>query len=88
MTCELEFTEEAKKDYDRWKRLDRTVADKIRSLLADALEHPFSGLGKPEPLRFSLTGCWSRRITREHRLVYRVEGNRLIVISCRFHYDK
>ena len=47
---------------------------------------PFQGTGKPEPLRYVLAGCWSRRIDREHRLVYRVEGERLVVMACRYHY--
>jgi toxin YoeB len=55
-------------------------------LIEECLRSPFSGSGKPEPLRHALAGCWSRRIDREHRLVYKVEGDSLVVLACRFHY--
>nr|WP_232826352.1 Txe/YoeB family addiction module toxin [Cyanothece sp. BG0011] len=55
--------------------------------MRDAQKNPFSGLGKPEPLKYELQGCWSRRITEEHRLVYKIEGDMLIILSCRYHYD-
>jgi toxin YoeB len=56
-------------------------------LIEDILEHPFAGIGKPEPLRYEWSGYWSRRITGEHRLVYRIEGNTVFIAQCRFHYD-
>jgi len=56
--------------------------------LRDIAEHPFTGLGKPEPLRHELSGFWSRRITQAHRLVYRVESETVVVIGCRYHYGK
>ena len=59
----------------------------VNELIRDAQRNHFSGLGKPEPLKANLHGWWSRRITQEHRLVYRVEGETLIVMQCRFHYD-
>lgn len=88
MTFELRVTDKAQDDIDHWKRSDRTTLDKIKRLLADTLEHPFEGIGKPEPLKHDLSGCWSRRITKEHRIVYRVEEGAVILLACRFHYSK
>jgi toxin YoeB len=65
---------------------DRRKATRVLRLIDESLRTPFTGSGKPEPLKHSLAGSWSRRIDREHRLVYRVEGDRLIVLACRFHY--
>lgn len=62
------------------------MRDKINRLIEDIQVHPFTRLGKPEPLKRNLTGFWSRRITREHRLVYRVESDVLLIAQCRFHY--
>ena len=84
----MNFTETAEKDIDFWKQSGNTVIQqRISTLLKDIKEHPFFGIGKPEPLRYNLSGFWSRRITKEHRLIYKVEGNLVIVISCRFHYQ-
>ncbi|MCM1030713.1 MAG: Txe/YoeB family addiction module toxin [Oscillibacter sp.] len=76
-------------DLSYWKKIgNKQILTKIECLLSDIAEHPFSGIGKPEALRFELSGYWSRRINSEHRIVYRVEDNRIIVviISMRFHY--
>ena len=73
-------------DYLHWSRADVRVRDKINSLIEDIARHPFTGLGKPEPLKRNLNGFWSRRITREHWLVYRVERGVLQIAQCRFHY--
>jgi toxin YoeB len=78
-------------DYVQWQRVDQDVTTKINELIKDIRRTPFSGLGKPEPLREEFAGWWSRRITLEHRLVYRVEGKRaqdqrLIITQCRYHY--
>jgi toxin YoeB len=73
-------------DYLHWSRADVRVRDKINSLIEDIARHPFTGLGKPEPLKRNLNGFWSRRITREHWLVYRVERGVLPIAQCRFHY--
>jgi len=62
------------------------VRDKIRTLIEDIQRHPYTGLGKPEPLKRNLRGFWSRRITREHRLVYRIEAGVVQIAQCRFHY--
>ncbi len=83
----VEFDEEALVDLTYWVRQDRKKALRILKLIRDATRTPFSGLGKPEPLRQSLSGYWSRRIDGEHRLVYRCGENVLRVLSCRYHYS-
>lgn len=83
---EVRFTQAAYKDYLYWKRHDPRKSRRVEILCKDILLKPFEGIGKPEPLKFDLQGCWSRRIDRTHRLVYRVEKDDVIVISCRYHY--
>lgn len=88
----IEFTELAWEDFAYWMSNDANMAEKTVALLKDIRKTPFQGLGKPEPLKHSLKGFWSRRISGEHRLVYKVEGNKgvnqsCIVLQCRFHYD-
>lgn len=73
-------------DYQYWCRVDVRVRDKINVLIEDIQRSPFRGLGKPEPLKRNLAGWWSRRITREHRLVYRVKGGVQQIAQCRYHY--
>jgi toxin YoeB len=78
-------------DYRKWQVQDPKMADKINRLIADIKSSPFSGIGKPEPLKKDMAGLWSRRIDKEHRLVYRVAGKkgleqRLEILQCRFHY--
>lgn len=82
----IELSDQAREDIAHWNRVDPARTAKIRRLLASVMETPYSGLGKPEPLKHSLSGYWSRRIDMEHRLVYRVEGEKLHVVSCRYHY--
>ena len=84
----LDLTDQAKEDIAYWNRQNTDIAQRIFRLIENALETPFSGLGKPEPLKHSLQGYWSRRINSEHRLVYKVTGDTLIIVSCRFHYPK
>ena len=84
---EVDWTAQAEQDRAYWSKNDRRILGKIDRLVADVLEHPFSGIGKPEPLRYEWAGYWSRRITGEHRLVYRVEDGTVYVAQCRFHYD-
>jgi toxin YoeB len=67
-------------------RNDRNVAKRVLKLVDDALRHPHAGIGKPEPMKFGLRGCWSRRVTQEHRLVYLVRGNRVHFLQARYHY--
>lgn len=86
---EIRYTKTALDDLSYWKKIgNKQILTKIERLLIDIAEHPFTGIGKPEPLRFELAGYWSRRINAEHRIVYRVEGDQIIVvvISMRFHY--
>ncbi len=82
----VSFTPTALDDLRYWLKTDKKLADRILSLLEETRRTPFDGTGKPEPLRFQLAGCWSRRIDREHRLVYQVEENEIVVIACRYHY--
>lgn len=69
-----------------WKKAQPKLASKIVRFFEEISQQPFSGIGKPEALKHDLSGCWSRRIDSEHRLVYRVEGNNIVILSCRFHY--
>ena len=75
----VEFSRQANREYRRWQRRDKRIAAKIDELLLDIARDPFSGLGKPELLKGSFSGWWSRRITGEHRLVYQVHGGRIFV---------
>ena len=74
-------------DYLYWQQQDKKILQRINDLIKDAQRSPFKGIGKPEPLKGDLAGCWSRRITDEHRLVYTVRENRLHILQCRFHYQ-
>ncbi len=73
-------------DYLYWQENNPKVLARVNELIRDTLRNPFSGIGKPEPLKSNLKGWWSRRITKEHRLVYRVEDE-IIIMQCRFHYS-
>ena len=83
----LVFTPRGWKDYVWWQANDRATLKRINRLADDALRDPTAGIGKPEPLRHLLAGCWSRRIDEEHRLVYLVDGEELVVLQARFHYE-
>ncbi len=83
----LIWSEKSWEDYLYWQSHDKKVLKKINSLIKDIKREPFDGLGKPEPLRYELAGCWSRRITDEHRIVYEIEDQNINIISCRFHYS-
>jgi toxin YoeB len=82
----LIFAPEAWEDYLHWQATDKPVLRRIHELIKDTRRSPFTGLGKPEPLRHALSGFWSRRITQEHRMVYRVEANDLLIAQLRYHY--
>ena len=82
----IELSDQAKEDIAHWNRADPSRTAKIQRLLQSVMQTPYSGLGKPEPLKHSLSGYWSRRIDMEHRLVYRIAGETLYVVSCRYHY--
>jgi toxin YoeB len=81
------FVEESWEDYLYWQTTDKKNMTKINELLKDIARHPFTGLGKPEPLRHKYKGFWSRRIDGEHRLIYQVKEDEIIIMKCRFHYD-
>ena len=83
----ISFTEKAWLDYSDWAVQDKKVFKRIQRLIQESLRDPYGGIGKPEPLKNNLQGYWSKRITDEHRLVYRLENENLIIISCRFHYQ-
>ncbi len=87
MPKRLVWTPSAWGDYLYWQGQDRKTLKRINTLIQETLRTPFVGLGKPEPLRANLTGCWSRRIDDTHRLVYTVEGEDLAIIACRYHYE-
>lgn len=74
------------KDYLYWQENDRKILQRVNELIKDAQRNPFTGLGKPQALRNNLSGWWSRRITQEHRLIYKVENECLPIMQCRFHY--
>jgi toxin YoeB len=74
-------------NYMYWKKTDKKIATKINDLLKDILSHPFTGIGKPEPLKFKYKEFWSRRIDGEHRLIYQVKDDEILIAKCRFHYD-
>ena len=80
------FSPDALEDQRYFKERAPKAAAKIGQLLESIAQSPYSGLGKPEPLKYALSGFWSRRIDREHRLVYKVDGDTIYVISCRYHY--
>jgi toxin YoeB len=82
----LVFDPKALEHLRYWTETDRRKALKIMDLIEATLRQPFEGVGKPEPLKFELASCWSRRIDQEHRLVYKVEKNELIILACRYHY--
>jgi len=82
----IAFTSEAFESFTEWSIDDKQIYKKIVSLIIDICREPFTGIGKPEPLKHDLSGCWSRRITAEHRLVYTVEKDTVKIISCKYHY--
>jgi toxin YoeB len=84
--CEAVFHEEFRDDLRYWIKVDRNTALRILDLVEAILRDPFTGIGKPEALRYVLAGCWSRRITQEHRLVYRVSDDRIDFLQARYHY--
>ena len=80
------FQPEFRDDLRYWVKTDRKTALRILELVEAVMREPFAGIGKPEPLKFVLAGCWSRRITQEHRLVYRVSEARIDFLQARYHY--
>ncbi len=83
----ITFTKNAWEDYLSWEKEDRKILKRINALSKEIIRTPFEGRGKPEPLKYDLTGYWSRRIDQEHRLVYQFKQGEVLIYSCRFHYD-
>jgi toxin YoeB len=83
---EAVFQPEFRQDLKYWVETDRNTALRVLELIEAVLRDPFSGIGKPEPLKYVLAGCWSRRITQEHRLVYKVSERRIDFLQARYHY--
>lgn len=89
---DISFTPNAWEEFEYWIDSDLDIVTRIKDLIKSIRQDPFKGIGKPEPLRYDLKGYWSRRITGEHRIVYKVSGTkgldqRCIIVQCRFHYD-
>ncbi len=82
----LSWSDEAWEDYLYWQNHDRKVLKRINSLIKSIMREPFEGIGEPEALRYNWSGYWSRRITKKHRLIYKVQDNSILIIQCRFHY--
>ena len=82
----INWQSEAWDDYVYWQREDKRIIKRINSLIKDIQRNPFSGIGKPEPLKHDWAGFWSRRINDEHRLVYGYDGGKIIIAQCRYHY--
>jgi toxin YoeB len=82
----LVFADAAWEDYLYWQQQDRRMVERINKLIREAQRAPFEGIGKPEPLKHALAGYWSRRITDEHRMVYKIEGDSLHIAQLRYHY--
>ena len=82
----IAFHQSAFEQYSEWAKIDKKLFERIRRLILDSAKEPFLGIGKPEPLKGDLRGYWSRRITDEHRLVYKVTDEFITITSCKFHY--
>lgn len=83
----LSWDRDAWEDYLYWQQTDKAILRRVNELIKECLRTPFEGKGKPEPLKGNLSGSWSRRITDEHRLVYRVGSANIHIVQCRFHYS-
>lgn len=83
----LVFTAHGWDDYLYWQKTDKATINRLNRLLDEVLRDTVGGIGKPEPLRHILAGCWSRRIDEEHRLVYLVDGDDIVVLQARYHYE-
>lgn len=83
----ISWFDEAWEDYLYWQNQDKKTLKRINALIKDILRNPFEGIGKPEPLKYNMTGYWSRRIDDTNRIVYRYENDTLYIISCRYHYQ-
>jgi toxin YoeB len=86
MRRRIVFENDAFKEFNEWGKFDKKIHNKIIDLIRDTNQNPFKGLGMPEPLKFDYKGFWSRRINEEHRLIYRVTEDEIIIVSCKYHY--
>ena len=84
----ITFSKNSWEDYVSWQKEDKKILKRINQLIKDIQQTPFQGIGNPEPLKYDLSGFWSRRIDREHRLVYQVFDQDILIYSCKYHYDK
>lgn len=82
----LIFSEQTSEDYLFWQNTDKKILNRVNLLIKDTKREPFNGIGKPEPLKHALSGYWSRRINDEHRLVYKVDQDALLIAQLRYHY--
>jgi toxin YoeB len=82
------FSENSWEDYTSWLNENKNMLKKMNDLIKEIQRTPYEGKGKPEPLKYDLAGMWSRRIDREHRLVYRIMGHEILIFGCKFHFDK
>jgi toxin YoeB len=82
----LIFADTAWDDYLYWQQQDKRIVERINKLIKEAQREPFVGIGKPEPLKHALAGYWSRRITDEHRMVYKIDGDSMLIAQLRYHY--
>jgi len=87
MLSRISWTLAAWEDYQYWQGQDRKTLKRLNRLIEECLREPFAGIGKPESLKENLSGFWSRRIDDTNRLIYRVDGEDLVIIACRYHYD-
>lgn len=83
---DITFLDDAWQDYLYWQRADKKILKRINQLIKDTQRTLFEGIGKPEPLKFDMSGLWSRRINQEHRLIYQVKDDCIIIVQCRYHY--
>ncbi len=82
----ITFTPQGWEDYQYWQKHDKRVLKRIHELMKDIARSPFEGIGKPEPLKHNLSGCWSRRISEEHRIIYQVSNDSVVFMQFRYHY--
>jgi len=85
---QITFEKTAFQQFVEWTTLDKKIHQRIVEIILDILRQPYTGIGKPKPLKHELQGYWSRRINEEHRLVYKVENEKVIIVSCKYHYKK
>lgn len=82
----ISFAEKGWEDYLHWQKIDKRVLQRINLLIKEIKRHPFTGMGDPEPLKHNWSGYWSRRINREHRLIYKYTDETIIIVQCLYHY--